>query len=82
MQINFLVDQWVASKQAKRLRADEGARAYTLRRTAEAASSLSTDVGERNKLLSQQVQCIIDQNDLSLFKEVGDREPALANRYF
>jgi len=41
------------SKQAKRVKADENAKAYSLHRTVEAACSLLLDMAERNKLLAQ-----------------------------
>jgi len=69
-------------RQAKRLKLDENASTYTLRRTAEAASSLSSNVAERNKLLVQQVQCTIDQNAMNLFEKAGSRYPTLTDRYF
>ena len=72
----------MGTKQAKKLKADENVRAYTLRRTAQAASSLSSEVDKRNKLLEQQIQCTIDQNALNLFKESKSRNPALEDRWF
>ena len=72
----------MGTKQAKKLKEDENARAYTLRRTAQAASSLSSEVDKRNKLLEQQIQCTIDQNALNLFKESKSRNPALEDRWF
>jgi len=42
----------MGSKQAKRQKGDESERTHTLRRTADATSSLSIDVAKRNKLLA------------------------------
>ena len=72
----------MGSKQAKNAKADENTRTYTLRQTAEAALSLSSDVAERNKLLAQQIQCTADQTAITLFKEAGNRNPSLVDKYF
>jgi len=70
------------TKQAKRLKVDDNIRRYTLRRIAKAATSLSTNLAKRNKLLVQQIECTVDQNALNLFKEARSINPTLADRYF
>ena len=62
------LDRPMGSKHAKRMKADENLREYTLRRTAAAANNLSSDLAYRNTIAKEQNDRLADQTALNLFE--------------
>ena len=75
------LDRPMGSKQAKKTKADENLREYTLRRTAGAATNLSTDLAYRNEIAKEQNDRLADQTALNLFEFAQKTNPSLASKY-
>jgi hypothetical protein len=71
----------MGSKQAKKTKADENLREYTLKRTAAAATNLSSDLAYRNKIAKEQNDRLADQTTLNLFEFAQKTNPSLARKY-
>lgn len=62
------LDRPMSSKHAKKTKADENLRKYTLRRTGAAANNLSSDLAYRNTIAKEQNYRFVDQTTLNLFE--------------
>ena len=75
------LDRSMGSKQEKRTKADENLREYTLRRTAVAATNLSSNLAYGNIIGKEQNDRLADQIALKLFEFAQKTNPYLANKY-
>jgi hypothetical protein len=75
------LDMPMGSKQAKKTKADENLREYTLRQTTVAATNLSSDLAYRNKIAKEQHDRLADQTTLNLFEFAQRTNSSLASRY-
>jgi hypothetical protein len=75
------LDRPMGSKQAKKTKADENLREYTLRRIAAAATNLSSDLAYRNKIAKEQNDRLAYQTTLNLFEFAQKTNPSLASKY-
>ena len=76
-----LRDRPMGSKQAKKTKANENLREYTLRRTSTAATNLSSDLAYRNEIAKEQNDRLADQTTLTLFEFAQKTNPSLASKY-
>ena len=61
--------------------ADQNLREYTLRQTAAAATNLSSNLADQNKIAKEQNDRLADQTTLNLFEFAQKTNPSLASRY-
>jgi hypothetical protein len=75
------LDRPMGQEQAKKAKADENLREYTLRWTSTAATNLSSDLAYQNKITKEQNDRLVDQTTLNLFEFAQKTNSSLASKY-